>query len=111
MRNTIQLMGLLGRISDVLKVKLNTVLDAARDPAAQVEALIQECKQHMKSATDELLSYKATEKRLGQRSGELAAQALSWRQRAETAVLAGDDALAREALLEERRVSEEHAQV
>ena len=104
-------MGLVGRISDVLKQKVNAAIDAARDPAMQVEALIDECRQHMKSATEELLSYKASEKLLGQRSGELAAQAMTWRQRAETAVLAGDDPLAREALLEERRISDEHSQV
>ena len=104
-------MGLIGRISAVLGQKVNAVLDAARDPAAQVEALIRECHEHMKSATAELLSYKASEKRLAQRSDELAAQALTWHQRAEAAVLAGSDDLARTALSEERRVSDEHAEV
>ena len=104
-------MGILGRITDVLRQKASSVLDAAQNPAAQVEALIRECHEHMKSATAELLSYKASEKLFGQKSAELAAQALSWRQRAEIAVLGGNDALAREALTEEKRVSSEHAQV
>ncbi len=104
-------MGLLGRIADVLKQQANDLIDSGTSAQAQVEGLIRECKEHLISATAELLSYKATEKRLGQRSSELAGQALSWRQRAETAVRAGDDDLAREALREERRVSGEHAQV
>ena len=104
-------MGILGRIGDVLRQKAGAVLDAAQTPAAQVETLLRECKEHMKSATQELLDYKATEKRLGQKSTELAGHALSWRQRAEAAVLAGNDDLARAALLEEQRVSAEHTQV
>jgi phage shock protein A len=104
-------MGLVGRISNVLRQKASALIDAARDPAAQVEALIEECKEHMKSATAELLSYKASEKLLAQKSGELAASAMAWRQRAEAAVRAGDDPLAREALVEERRVSEQHHEV
>jgi phage shock protein A len=104
-------MGILGRITDVLKQKASSVLDAAQDPAAKVETLLRECQEHMKTATTELVGYKANEKRLGQRSIELAASALSWRQRAEAAVLAGDDALARQALVEEQRVSAEHARV
>jgi phage shock protein A len=104
-------MGLIGRISAVLSQKVNAALDASRDPAAQVDALIRDCQEHMKSATTELLGYKASEKRLGQKSTELAAEALSWRQRAEAAVLAGDDELARRALVEEQRVSAEHAEV
>jgi phage shock protein A len=104
-------MGILGRITDVLKQKANAVLDSAQDPAARVEALLRECQEHMKTATTELVGYKATEKRLAQRSTELAASALSWRQRAEAAVLAGDDALARTALVEENRVTLEHGLV
>jgi phage shock protein A len=104
-------MGILGRIRGVVQQKLNGLLDGAQDPVARIEALIRECHEHMKGATAELVSYKATEKRLAQRAAELAGQALAWRQRAEAAVLAGDDGLARQALVEENKVSLEHGLV
>jgi phage shock protein A len=111
MQNTNHLMGLIGRISNVLRQKTNALIDAAQDPARQVEHLIEECKEHMKSATQELIDYKATEKRLAQKVAELTAQEATWQERAQAAVRAGDDALAREALLEAHRVGDDRTRV
>jgi phage shock protein A len=109
MSNTIRIMGLLARIRDTLRSRVNALIDSATDPLSQIENLLRELREHMKSATAELISYKATEKRLAQRHAELAASAADWRKRAEAAVLAGDDELAKKALLEERRVAADSA--
>jgi phage shock protein A len=91
------------------------MMAAMSDPVAQslaeVDKLLAELRALLAAGTAELVAYKAEAKRLETRAQELAAAALGWRQKAEKAVLAGDDELAKQALTEERRASEEHAQV
>src|SRR6185295_9206168 len=92
MSNTIRIMGLLARIRDTLRSKANALINAATDPLSQIENLLRELREHMKSAT-----------------AELAASAAEWRKRAESAVLAGNDDLAKKALLKERHIAADAA--
>lgn len=104
-------MGVLSRIHEVLRTNLSSLIDRATDPAKQVELLIADIEEQKKAATAELIAFKATEKRLAQESAALAAKAADWQKRAEAAVLAGDDALAKEALVEKQRVLVQRAEV
>lgn len=102
---------ILGRLRHVLREKTNALLDSLTDPAKQIDAMLVEMRDAMHGATAELVTYKATEKRMAQRATELAAEASQWHARAEAAVRAGDDALARQALVECQRVRELQADV
>jgi phage shock protein A len=64
-----------------------------------VAATIAEIEEARRAATAELIGYRAGEKIMTARAEELAAEAAEWQQRAEAAVRAGDDGLAREALV------------
>jgi phage shock protein A len=104
-------MSILARIRGVLRDKANAAIDRLKDPAKQLDAMLLEMRDAMQAATAELVGYKATEKRMAQRAAELVDSAAAWRKRAEAAVIAGDDALARSALLEAERVRADAAQV
>ena len=72
----------------------------SNDPAKEIALLISKVEEGMKSCTQELITYKANEKLLGQRQQELADKIQSWEKKAMDAVRAGDDELAKEALKE-----------
>ncbi|PID38659.1 MAG: hypothetical protein CSA65_03265 [Proteobacteria bacterium] len=91
-------MGILGRINRVIKSNMNELLDKMTDPAKEVEYLIVEMEQGLQQAKEEVVSATADSKRAEKHVGECGREAERWQQRAEQAVRAGDDALAREAL-------------
>ena len=64
----------------------------------EVERTIQQIEEARRAATKELISFKAGEKLMAARAQELAGEAEAWQRKAEDAVRAGDDELAREAL-------------
>lgn len=104
-------MGILQRLKDAVRASANALIDKAADPARKVDLLIGELEEQFKVATRELITYKATEKRLAAEAAALWARADEWQKRAEAAVLAGDDALAKEALVEKGRIVARRAQV
>jgi phage shock protein A len=103
-------MSLLGKMRAALSRGASAILDAATDPKQEIEALMLELREHMRAATTELIEYKGTEKRLAARRDELTARVATTQARAETAVRAGQDDLAREALVEAQRLAAEAAQ-
>jgi phage shock protein A len=72
-----------------------SALDRARAALAGTLAEIRDAR---RAATEELVAFRAGEKVMAARARELAEEASDWQRRAELAVQAGDDALAREAL-------------
>jgi phage shock protein A len=72
------------------------VLDRVRAALAGTIAEIEEAR---RAVTADLIAYRAGEKVMAARAEELAAEAAEWQRRAEQAVRAGDDELAREALV------------
>jgi phage shock protein A len=101
-------MGILGRIQTVIRSNVNSMLDKMTDPAKEIDYLIQEMEDHLKKAREEVISCAATAKRAGQRARELETELERWQRRAEQAVRAGDDGLAREALQQRVTVEREH---
>jgi|RhiMethySRZTD1v2_1073278.scaffolds.fasta_scaffold75478_2 phage shock protein A len=65
---------------------------------AAVAGTIDAIESSRREATRELIAFKAGEKLMAERARELEEEAATWQARAEQAVLAGDDDLAREAL-------------
>jgi len=93
-------MGLLGRINTVIKSNVNDLVDRMTDPGKEIELLIVEMENNVKQARQEVVSVAAGAKRAHQRCEELTREVENWQRRAEQAVRAGDDQLAREALRE-----------
>lgn len=92
-------MGLFDRLKTLVSSNVNSALDGAEDAHTAVASAIDELKADVKSARAELVATLATAKRLDAKHAEFVAEATTWEDRAASAVRAGDDALAREALV------------
>jgi phage shock protein A len=100
-------MGIFDRFSKVISSNMNALLDKAEDPQKSVELLIEEMREQIRRGRQEVVSAVAAEKRLRAKVEEIDAQIDKWQRRAELAVKAGDESLAREALLFKKRLVEE----
>src|SRR3954468_10864067 len=91
-------MGILGRISTLIKSNLNSAVDKMSDPGKQIDQLVIEMEDNQRKARGEVQATLAIEKRHRQKAEALAKSVEEWQARAERAVTAGDDGLAKEAL-------------
>jgi len=98
-------MGIFSRMSRLIKGSANAKIDKWSDPAKEIEQLILEMEQEIRKGREETAKMMATQKRAAARIGELEKQSATWSERAEQAVRAGDDDLAKQAL--ERRMEAE----
>jgi phage shock protein A len=103
-------MGILNRISTLLKSNMNAAIDKVSDPGKQIDQLVTEMEDQARKARAEVQSVLATEKRQKQRVEALAKDADQWEKRAERALVAGDENLAREALVRKGSVDEQRAE-
>lgn len=92
-------MGLFDRLKTLVSANVNAALDGAEDARTAVASAVDELKTDVRAAREELVTTLATAKRLENKRVELEAEATTWEDRAASAVRAGDDALAREALV------------
>lgn len=91
-------MGIFQRISDIISANLNEMTDSFEDPERMLKQAIREMEQSIEGATQETAKVLANEKLLAKELGNNEQQSLQWQQKAEKAVAAGDDDLARKAL-------------
>lgn len=91
-------MGLFDRLKTLVSSNVNAVLDGAEDAHTAVASAVDQLRSDVRAAREELVTTLASAKRLESKRSELAAEATAWEDRAASAVRAGDDALAREAL-------------
>jgi phage shock protein A len=99
-------MGILGRLSTLVKSNVNDLVDSMQDPGKEIDQLIRDMEDSVRQARTEVAQCLAEEKRMGKRVDDLAEEVKSWEGHATRAVQAGDDALAKEAL---RRKAEKEA--
>jgi phage shock protein A len=100
-------MGILDRMSRVMASNFNALLDQAEDPAKSLAQTLRDMQTQLRLAKAELVRAVAAERQLKRKAEELGEQVALWEKRAELAVERGDDALAREALLQRRRAQTE----
>ena len=100
-------MGIFDRMGKVISSNFNALLDKAEDPRKSIDLTLDEMHEQLKAARQEVVRSVAAEKQLRKKVEELDEQVTSWEKRAELAVRHGDDELAREALLQKRRVTGE----
>ncbi len=95
-------MGLFDRMSSLVSANLSSLLDRAEDPHKTLELAVAEMGEHILRGKRELVDSLASEKQAERRVAELDAEAEVWTKRAELAMKADDEALAREALSKRR---------
>src|SRR5579862_6183679 len=100
-------MGIFDRMGRVIQSNLNALLDRAEDDRKLVELNLDEMDEQIKAGHQEVVTAIAAEKQLQKRCDDLRAEIERWDRRAELALKGGDEALAREALKQKRRVSGE----
>jgi phage shock protein A len=103
-------MGILGKLSTLIKSNVNDVIDGMQDPAKEIDQMVRDMEDSARQARTEVAQCMGEEKRLQKRIESLVAEAKSWEDRAATAVRAGDDALAKEALLRKGEKDAERAE-
>lgn len=100
-------MGIFDRMGKVISSNFNSLLDKAEDDKKILELNVEEMGDQLKAARQEVISAVAAEKQLKKKVDELLGEAEKWDKRAELALKSGDEALAREALKQKRRVASE----
>ncbi len=91
-------MGILGRLSTLLKSNLNDAIDGMQDPGKELDQMVRDMEDSTRQARSEVAACMGEEKRLQKRVEAIDGEIKTWGDRAETAVRAGDDGLAKEAL-------------
>jgi phage shock protein A len=102
-------MGIIDKTKRVISSNVNAMLDKAEDPRKMVAHTLEEMKDQLARARQEVISASAAEKQQRAKCDELRANVDRWEQRAVLAVKAGDDALARAALEQKARANKELA--
>ena len=94
-------MGIFKRINDIVSANLNELTEGFEYPEPMLKQAIYEMESSIIGATHETAKALANEKTIRKELKTNQAQVKKWRERAATAVAAGDDALARKALKRE----------
>jgi phage shock protein A len=92
------MMGILDRVSTVIKSNLNYLINKAEDPEKMLDQILIQMRQQLLEAKREVAVTIADEKRLGTQLEAELEQVREWERRATIAVQKGQDDLAREAL-------------
>ena len=103
-------MGILDRMTRLLRANVNDMIDHAEDPEKMLDQLIREMNDQMHMARGQVAAMIAQEKELQMDYDQSARMASEWDRKAELAVTQGKDDLAREAL-RRKRDNDDHAQV
>jgi phage shock protein A len=103
-------MGILGRLSTLIKSNVNDAIESMQDPGKEIDQMVRDMEESAREARSEVARCMAEEKRLQKRMETLDAESKTWEDRAATAVRAGDDALARDALARKAGTESERAE-
>jgi phage shock protein A len=95
-------MGLFQRISDIISANLGELAEQYEDPETMLKQAIREMEESIEKATQDTAKTLASQKRLERELAHNESEAKQWKARAEQAVEAGDDELARKALSRKR---------
>ena len=92
-------MGIFARLSALIKSNLNDMISRAEDPEKMLDQILEDMREQFAEAKKQVAVAIADEKRLKKQYENEAAQARSWEKKAMTAVQAGNDDLAKKALM------------
>ena len=97
-------MGIFDRFRRLIKSNLNEMINRAENPEKMLEQVIDDMNKQLIESKKNVASAIADEKKLDRQINQTKAQAQEWERRAETAVRAGEDQLAKEALLRKQEL-------
>lgn len=100
-------MSIFDRVGRVISANFNALLDHVDDPRKSIEQTLSDMRDQVRAARQEVVRAVAAGKQLEKKIEELDGESEKWSRRAELAVRHGDDELAREALVQKRRVDGE----
>ncbi len=100
-------MGILDRISTIVRANVNDLLDRAENPEIMLDQYIRELEDGVAEAREELINAMADEKRLAAKLEERKRQVRDWEGKAEQALRMGRDETARSALRAAQAYQEE----
>ena len=103
-------MGIMDRMSRLIRANVNDMIDRAEDPEKMLDQILRDMQSNMTTARAQVAAMIAQEKELEADLNETRQLAAEWGQKAQRAVEAGKDDLAREAL-RRKRDGEENARV
>ena len=103
-------MGIMDRLSTLVRANVNDLLDRAEDPEKMIDQILREMNDSIIMARAQVAAMIAQEKELELDAAETQKLAVEWGKKAERAVTAGKDDLAREAL-RRKRDNEENSKI
>jgi phage shock protein A len=99
-------MGLLDRVSRVVRANLNDLVSKAEDPEKILEQALVDMQEDLVQMRQAVAGAIASQKRLQQQQTQAQNESNNWQQRAQLALQKGDEDLAREALLRKKPLIE-----
>jgi len=102
-------MGILDRVSRLVRANVNDLVDKAEDPEKMIDQILRDMQTNISTARSQVASMIAQEKELEADLKETGNLAGEWGEKARRAVTAGKDELAREALRRKRDNDENRA--
>ena len=99
-------MGIFTRVRDIISSNINAMLDKAEDPDKLVVLMIREMEDTLVEIKASCASAMATQKKIDREIAEVNRKVQEWADRAQLAVDKDRDDLAREALLEKKRLQD-----
>src|SRR3954464_9558350 len=103
-------MGIMDRLSSLVRANVNDLIDRAEDPEKMIDQIIRDMETNIGQARQQVAAMIAQEKELQADYAETSKLATEWSAKAQRAVDAGKDDLAREAL-RRKRDNDENAAV
>ncbi|HEY1602191.1 MAG TPA: PspA/IM30 family protein [Pirellulales bacterium] len=91
-------MGLFKRVSDILSANLNDMVEKYEDPEKMLKQAVREMETSIETSRRDVAKALASDKIVAKELADNEHKASQWQQRAESAVEAGDEKLARQAL-------------
>jgi phage shock protein A len=95
-------MGVLDRLSTLIRANINDLIDKAEDPEKMIDQILRDMEANIGQARQQVAAMIAQEKELQADYDETSKLASEWGEKAKRAVAAGKDDLAREALRRKR---------